>query len=70
MAQPERQRSERYRQRLRAAGLRPIQIWVPDTNADSFDRELEQQIADLRGAPEEENALDFIEAIEHEENAA
>ncbi len=25
-----------YRQRMRAAGLRPIQIWVPDTRAPGF----------------------------------
>jgi hypothetical protein len=25
-----------YRQRMRDAGLRPIQIWVPDTRASGF----------------------------------
>jgi len=25
-----------YRQRMRAAGLRPVQIWVPDTRAAGF----------------------------------
>jgi hypothetical protein len=25
-----------YRQRMRAAGLRPVQIWVPDTRAPGF----------------------------------
>jgi len=25
-----------YRQRMRAAGLRPVQIWVPDTSAPGF----------------------------------
>ena len=25
-----------YRQRMRAAGLRPVQIWVPDTRAPEF----------------------------------
>ncbi len=25
-----------YRQRMRAAGLRPVQIWVPDTRAPAF----------------------------------
>ncbi len=31
---PERMAS--YRQRMRAAGLRPVQIWVPDTRAPEF----------------------------------
>jgi hypothetical protein len=25
-----------HRQRMRAAGLRPVQIWVPDTSAPGF----------------------------------
>lgn len=25
-----------YRRRMRAAGLRPVQIWVPDTRAPEF----------------------------------
>jgi DNA-binding LacI/PurR family transcriptional regulator len=25
-----------YRQRMRAAGMRPVQIWVPDTRSKSF----------------------------------
>jgi hypothetical protein len=25
-----------YRQRMRAAGLRPVQIWVPDTRSSDF----------------------------------
>ena len=25
-----------YRQRMRAEGLRPVQIWVPDTHAPGF----------------------------------
>ncbi len=25
-----------YRQRMRASGLRPVQIWVPDTRAPAF----------------------------------
>jgi hypothetical protein len=25
-----------YRQRMRAAGLRPVHIWVPDTRAPDF----------------------------------
>ncbi len=31
------------RQTLRAAGLRPIQIWVPDTSAPGFAEECERQ---------------------------
>jgi hypothetical protein len=34
---------KRYRQRLRAAGLRPLQLWVPDTTSRAFRRALRTQ---------------------------
>ena len=37
------QRVQRRRNKLRAAGLRPIQIWVPDTRAPGFAEECERQ---------------------------
>jgi hypothetical protein len=33
---PTPKRTANYRQRMRAAGLRPIQIWVPDTRSPDF----------------------------------
>jgi hypothetical protein len=36
-------RVERRRAKLRAAGLRPIQIWVPDTRAPGFAEECLRQ---------------------------
>ena len=32
-----------YRQRMRAAGLRPIQIWVPDSRAPGFAEKCRRQ---------------------------
>ncbi len=69
MALSEQKRSERYRQKLCAAGLRPMQIWVPDITRPGFSRQLRHQIMRLHGQPEEREALDFLEALEHEENA-
>lgn len=37
------ERVERRRAKLRAAGLRPIQIWVPDTRAPGFTDECRRQ---------------------------
>jgi hypothetical protein len=34
---------ERYRERLRAQGLRPVQLWVPDTRSPRFVKELRRQ---------------------------
>jgi hypothetical protein len=52
-----------YRARMRAAGLRPIQLWVPDLNAKGFRAKLRRQIAKLDREREAET-LDFIEATE------
>ena len=37
------QRVQRRRDKLRAAGLRPVQIWVPDTRAAGFAQECTRQ---------------------------
>lgn len=37
------ERVERRRARLRVAGLRPVQIWVPDTRAPGFAEECARQ---------------------------
>jgi len=54
-----------YRARMRAAGLRPIQLWVPDLNAKGFGAKLRRQVANL-DRQQEADALDFIEAVESE----
>ncbi|UYO94967.1 antitoxin MazE family protein [Pollutimonas sp. M17] len=36
-------RVRKYRQSLRMAGLRPIQIWVPDTQQPNFGKECHRQ---------------------------
>lgn len=39
-----------HRNRLREQGLRPIQIWVPDTRAPGFAEETHRQSAQVAGA--------------------
>ena len=55
-------RVRRARAKLRAQGLRPIQIWVPDTRAPGFAEEAARQAELLRGSASEKEAMDFIEA--------
>lgn len=57
-----REKMRDYRARLRAAGLRPIQIWVPDTRAKNFATEARRQSLLVAGRRSEREALDFIEA--------
>lgn len=63
------ERMRGYRVRQRAAGLRLIQLWVPDTRSPSFMSECRRQCRMLRGDPAEADALVFIEragAWEHD----
>jgi hypothetical protein len=51
----------RSRERMRAAGLRPVQFWVPDTRLASFAADLRRQCAELNGAPREAEVIRFSE---------
>jgi len=62
-----RQRVQKRRDALRAAGLRPVQIWVPDTRAPGFAEEYRRQAA-LVGAADLANKeeMAFLEAAAEE----
>jgi hypothetical protein len=52
----------RYRATRKANGMKLVRIWVPDPQAPGFREEALRQAQLLRGRPEEQDALDFIEA--------
>lgn len=56
------ERVQKHRMALRAAGLRPIQIWVPDTRRAGFAEECRRQSLALRGDAHERETLDWLEA--------
>lgn len=37
------EKTSRYREKLRAQGLRPVQIWVPDTRSEALAEEVRRQ---------------------------
>lgn len=51
----------RHRERMRAAGLRPVQFWVPDTRSPEFAAQMRQQCRSLNGEPAEAEVLHFTE---------
>ncbi|MBF0476466.1 MAG: antitoxin MazE family protein [Deltaproteobacteria bacterium] len=55
------QKMRQYRQRLRLSGLRPIQIWVPDTRSPALVEELRRQSLLAGAGPDEQATLDFLE---------
>lgn len=57
---------QRYRQRLRAEGLRPVQMWVPDTRGEEFLREFRRQtllVAAREAAHEDSEEARAIQAL-------
>ena len=52
-----------YRERMRARGLRPIQIWVPDTRTAAFRTEAHRQSLAVAESALARDDQDFIDAI-------
>ncbi|MEI4482793.1 MULTISPECIES: antitoxin MazE family protein [Phyllobacterium] len=64
MPTPVNARVHKRREALRAAGLRPLQIWVPDTRRPGFAEECRRQsllVAQADAADRE--LLDFMDAV-------
>ncbi len=55
-----------HRKRLRTAGLRPIQIWVPDVRSPEFAAEAARQSLAVGSSPTEKYDQDFVDAISDE----
>ena len=54
------ERVQKRRDNLRAAGLRPVQIWVPDTRRPAFAEECRRQSLLIRDDPQEAEILSWI----------
>jgi hypothetical protein len=54
---------EKHRAALRAAGLRPVQIWVPDTRRAGFAEECRRQSLMLRDDPLEQDTLAWLAGV-------
>ena len=63
MASSSSQRVQKHRAALRAQGLRPVQIWVPDVNAPGFAEEYRRQAKLVAEADAADPMIDsFLEA--------
>lgn len=55
------ERMKEYRERLRKSGLRPVQIWVPNTKAPGFAEEVRRQSLLVSQSTDEKEIMDWIE---------
>jgi hypothetical protein len=58
-----RNRVRAHRARLRAQGLRPVQIWVPDVTAEGFAAEAHRQSRAVAATEQAEEDQAFTDAI-------
>ena len=58
-----REKVRAHRERLRAQGLRPVQIWVPDTRSPEFAAEAHRQSQIIADSAHEAGEPAFIDAI-------
>jgi hypothetical protein len=58
-----RRRVRAHRERLRAQGLRPLQIWVPDVNAEGFAAEAHRQSRAVAVSDAADDDQAFVDSI-------
>jgi predicted GTPase len=56
-------RVREHRQRMRARGYRPVQVWVPDVRSEQFVREAVRQAALIAQVDRHTDDQDFVEAV-------
>jgi hypothetical protein len=55
-------RVQKHRAALRESGLRPVQIWVPDTRRAGFAEECRRQSRLVQGDVHERETADWLDA--------
>jgi hypothetical protein len=59
-------RVRKHREKMKAAGLKPVTIWVPDVNAPGFKEEVARAIEIINNSADEKVILEELSNIEIE----
>jgi Protein of unknown function (DUF3018) len=59
-------RIQKHRDKMKAAGLKPVTIWVPDVNAPGYAEQLAREIEIINNSPDEKLLLEQLSNIEIE----
>ena len=57
------QRVQRHRDKLRAMGLKPVQMWVYDTSRPGFAEEMRRQSLAVSQHPQEEEIIQWLDDV-------
>jgi Protein of unknown function (DUF3018) len=59
-------RVQKHRDKMKAAGLKPVTIWVPDVNAPGFKEQIAREIELINNSADEKLILEQLSNIEIE----
>jgi Protein of unknown function (DUF3018) len=59
-------RVRKHREKMKAAGLKPVTIWVPDVNAPGFKEEIACAIEIIKNSPGEKAILEELSDVDIE----
>lgn len=62
-SKPSNAKVQKHRERMRARGMRPVQIWVPDVRSPAFKLEARRQslvVANSEGEKEDQAFIDSV----------
>ena len=56
-------RVRKHREKMKAAGLKPVTIWVPDVNSPEFRARVAREIELINADPESERVMEEMLAL-------
>ena len=56
-------RTRKYRDKMKAAGLKPVTIWVPDVNAPGFKERIAREIEIINADAESQRVMEEMLAL-------
>ena len=59
-------RVRKHREKMKAAGLKPVTIWVPDVNAPGFKEEIARAIEIIKNSTGEKAILEELSDVDIE----
>jgi hypothetical protein len=59
-------RVQKHRDKMKAAGLKPVTIWVPDVNSPGYAQEVAEAIAIINASADEKVILEELSNVEIE----
>ncbi|WP_233022942.1 antitoxin MazE family protein [Rhodopseudomonas boonkerdii] len=58
------ERVRKHREKMKAAGLKPVTIWVPDVNSPEYREALARDIAAINASADEKQILEELSGVE------